>query len=125
MLFISVDLDFFYGADHGPEDVPAVLNSLFSFSSRWQGPSVWAICLSRPWLPDDAYAWTLLERSLQWLSSRPEFNVPELTLFNSQRVDTSRTAHAIRAEGRQLPMLRETDAPERVKTLLRELQERK
>jgi hypothetical protein len=125
MLFISIDLDFFYGADHGPEDIPAVFNSLFSFSSRWQGPAIWAICLSRPWLPDDVYAWTLLERSLQWLSSRPEFSAPELTLFNSRRVDTSRTAQAIRAEGRQVPMLRETDAPAHIKTLLHTLQERK
>jgi hypothetical protein len=125
MLFISIDLDFFYGADHGPEDIPAVFNSLFSFTSRWQGPAVWAICLSRPWLPDDAYAWTLLERSLQWLSLRPEFNAPELSLFNSRRVDTSRTAQAIRAAGREVPMLREMDAPARIKTLLRELQGRK
>jgi hypothetical protein len=124
-LFISVDLDFFYSADHGPEDVPAVLNSLFSFSSRWQGPVVWAICLSRPWLPDDPYAWTLLEKSLYWLSLRPEFNAPEITLFNSRRVDTSRTAQAIRAEGREVPILREADAPVHIKTLIRELQQRK
>jgi hypothetical protein len=124
-LFISVDLDFFYSEDHGPEDIPAVLNSLFSFSSRWHGPIVWAICLSRPWLPDDAYAWTLLDWCLHWLSFRPEFNAPELTLFNSRRVDTSRTAQAIRAEGREVPMLRETDAPVHIKALLRELQERK
>jgi hypothetical protein len=125
MLFVSIDLDFFYGADHGPEDISSVFNSLFSFSSRWHGPVAWAICLSRPWLPDDAYAWTLLERSLQWLSSRPEFNAPELSLFNSRRVDTSRTAQAIRAEGREVPMLRETDAPAHIKALLRELQGRK
>jgi hypothetical protein len=125
VLFISVDLDFFYYRDHGPEDIPAVLNALFSFASRWQGPVVCAICLSRPWLPDDAYAWTLLERSLQWLSARPEFSAPELTLFNSRRVDSSRTAQAIRAEGREPPQLREADAPAHIKTLLRELQARK
>jgi hypothetical protein len=124
-LFISIDLDFFYSNDYGPDDVPAVLNSLFSFSLRWHGPVVWAICLSRPWLPDDLYAWALLEKSLRWLSSRPEFNAPEVTLFNSQRIDTSRTVKAILAEGREVPMLRETDAPERVKALLRELQGRK
>jgi hypothetical protein len=125
MLFISVDLDFFYHKDHGPEDISTVLNSLFSFTLRWKGPVVWAICLSRPWLPDDFYAWTLLEKSLSWLSSRPEFNAPELTLFNSQRIDTSRTVKAILAEGREVPMLREINAPERVKMLIRELQERK
>jgi hypothetical protein len=124
-LFISIDLDFFYYKDHGPEDVPAVLNSLFSFSLRWQGPVVWAICLSRPWLPDDLYAWTLLEKSLYWLSSHHEFNAPEVTLFNSQRIDTSRTVQTILAEGKEVPVLRETDTPERVKTLIRELQERK
>jgi sulfur relay (sulfurtransferase) DsrC/TusE family protein len=125
MLFISIDLDFFYNKDYGLEDVPVVLDSLFSFSSRWHGPVVWAICLSRPWLPDDFYAWTLLEKSLYWLTSRPEFNVPELTLFGSKRVDTSRTVQAILAEGREVPMLREADAPERVKILIRELQRRK
>jgi hypothetical protein len=123
-LFISVDLDFFYSEDYGPEDIPPVLNSLFAFSSRWQGPVVWAICLSRPWLPDDRYAWTLLDRTLQWLHSRPEFNAAEITLFNSRRIDTSRTAQAIRAEGREIPALRETDAPEQIRTLIRELQER-
>jgi hypothetical protein len=125
VLFISVDLDFFYSENHAPQDLPSVLDSLFSFASRRNVPVVWAICLSRPWLPDDAYAWTLLDWCLQWLSARPEFNAPELTLFNSRRVDSSRTAQAIRAEGREVPMLRETNAPARVKTLLRELQERK
>ncbi|MDR0316588.1 MAG: hypothetical protein LBH97_06785 [Treponema sp.] len=123
MLFISIDLDFFYHRDHGPEDVPAVLNALFSFTSRWQGPVVWAICLSRPWLPDDSYAWTLLERSLQWLSAHPEFSTAEITLFNSRRIDSSRTAQAIRSEGQEPPLLRETDAPTHIKALLRELQE--
>jgi hypothetical protein len=124
MLFISVDLDFFYYRDHGPQDIPAVLNALFSFASRRQGPVACAICLSRPWLPDDAYAWTLLERCLQWLSAHPEFSAPEITLFNSPRVDSSRTAQAIRAEGRNPPMLRDTDAPTHIRTLIRELQER-
>jgi hypothetical protein len=124
-LFVSVDLDFFYHRDHGPQDIPAVLDSLFSFSSRWQGPVAWAICLSRPWLPNDAYAWALLEHSLQWLSARQEFGAAEITLFNSRRIDTSRTAQAIRAEGREIPKLRETDAPAYINALLRELKERK
>jgi hypothetical protein len=121
-LFISVDLDFFYSEDHRPEDVPSTLNALFSFSSRWQGSVVWAICLSRPWLPDDHYAWVLLEETLYWLCSRHEFSVPEITLFNSRRIDTSRTAEALRAEGREIPSLREIDVPEHIAALFRELQ---
>jgi hypothetical protein len=121
-LFISVDLDFFFGEDHGPQDVPSVLDALFSFSSRWQGRVVWGICLSRPWLPDDQYAWTLLEQSLNWLISRPEFAAPVVAIFNSRRIDTSRTAQAYRERGREIPALRERDAPESVLRLLRELQ---
>jgi hypothetical protein len=123
-LFISVDLDFFYSEDHVLDDVFSVFNSLFEFSSCWQGPVVWAICLSRPWLPDDLYAWNLLGQSLQWLSSRPEFDAVEITLFNSQRIDTSRTAQIFSAEGRKMPMLREEDAPEQIKIILWELQQR-
>jgi hypothetical protein len=123
-LFISVDLDFFYSEDHRPEDVPSVLNALFNFSSRWQGSVAWAICLSRPWLPDDRYAWILLEKTLYWLCSRPEFNVPEITLFNSRRIDTSRTAEALRAEGKEIPSLREIDVPEHIDALFRTLHER-
>jgi hypothetical protein len=120
-LFISVDLDFFYSEDHRPEDVPAVLNAIFYFASRWQGSVVWAICLSRPWLPDDHYAWILLEKTLYWLCSRPEFRVPEITLFNSRRIDTSRTAQDFHAQGREIPFLREEDTPFHIKSLINEL----
>jgi hypothetical protein len=116
-LFVSVDLDFFYSENHLPLDLPLVLDALFSSAARWRGPSVWAICLSRPWLPDDNYAWTLLDYCLNWLHSRPEFKVPEITLFNSRRIDSSRTAQAFHAEGREIPALREKDAPVHIKCL--------
>ena len=124
-LFISVDLDFFYSEDYGPEDVRPVLDALFAFSSRRHGRVVWAICLSRPWLPDDRYAWTLLEKCLYWLRSRREFLPPEITVFDNRRFDTSRTAEAFRAEGREPPVLREADTPENIRSIIRELQERK
>ena len=123
-LFVSVDLDFFYSEDHRPQDVKPVLDELFAFSSRWPGRLVWAFCLSRPWLPDDRYAWALLEQSLGWLASRPEFAPPVIGLFDSSRIDTSLNARAFRAEGRQIPVLRIEDMPERVRELLRELLER-
>jgi hypothetical protein len=121
-LFVSVDLDFFYSEDHGAQDIPASLDALFNLSSRWKGRVVWGICLSRPWLPDDRYAWTLLEQSLLWLRSRPVFAPVTVKLYNSRRIDTSRNARALRAEGRPIPVLREADTPESVKELLRELQ---
>ena len=123
-LFISVDLDFFYSGSNGPDDIPLVLDMLFSFSSRWQGPVAWAICLSRPWLPDDGYAWTLLERTLHWLDSRPEFLPPKIVLFTSSIVDTSMMAQAYRAESKEPPALREADTPEHIKTLLQKLADR-
>ena len=123
-LFISVDLDFFYSDYHSPRDVPAILDTLFAFSSRSQHPVVWAFCLSRPWLPNDDYAWALLEQTLRWLNSRPEFRAPEVTLFEGSRFDTSHTAQAFRAEGREMPFMREIDAPEQIKTLLWELEMR-
>ena len=124
-LFVSVDLDFFYSENHGPQDVFPVLDALFAFSSRRTGAVVWAFCLSRPWLPDDRYAWTLLEQCLSWLNSRREFRAPEITLFSSSRVDTSRTAEAFRAEGREVPALREADTPERIRALIGELWRRR
>ena len=123
-LFISVDLDFFYSEDYGPDDVPAVLQALFAFTAHWPGPAVWAICLSRLWLPSDNYAWTVLEKTLQWLCSRSEFHAPELTLFNSRRVDTSLAAQACRAEGREPPALREADTPAHIRALIQELLDR-
>ena len=124
-IFISVDLDFFYSEDHSPQDVSAVLDALFAFSSRLPCQAVWAFCLSRPWLPSDEYAWTLLEQALRWLNSRPEFRAPAITVFDSRRVDTSRKAQTLRAEGREMPILREADAPAHIKSLIRELEQRK
>jgi hypothetical protein len=91
-LFVSVDLDFFYRDHTSPDDVPAILDYLFAFSSNWKGPVVWGICLSRPWLPDDNYAWTLLEKTLTWLHSQSIFAPPEITVFDSPRIDTSNLA---------------------------------
>jgi hypothetical protein len=123
-LFISVDLDFFYSDYHLPRDVPAVLDALFDFSSRSQHPVVWAFCLSRSSLPSDDYAWALLEQTLRWLNSHPEFCAPEVTLFEGHIFDTSHTAQAFRAEGKEMPFLREIDAPDEIKMLLWELQMR-
>jgi len=123
-LFISVDLDFFYGDHKSPNDVPAVLDALFAFSLNWQVPIVWAVCLSRPWLPDDRYAWTLLEKALSWFHSRYEFKPPEITIFNSKRNDTSLLAQRLRAEGREAPFLKEEDIPEHIKELIQELNRR-
>ncbi|MDR3020043.1 MAG: hypothetical protein LBU66_03975 [Treponema sp.] len=120
-LFVSVDLDFFYSENYGARDVPSVLDALFSFSLRWQGGVVWAICLSRPWLPDDDSAWLFLEKSLDWLHTRTEFNTPEISLFNRHREDTSRTAQAILSEGREVPALREEDTPEHIKIKINRL----
>ncbi|MDR2922420.1 MAG: hypothetical protein LBU85_03635 [Treponema sp.] len=120
-LFVSIDLDFFAGEDYGPEDIPVVFDALFSFAARWQGPVIWAVCLSRPWLPDDRCAWLLLDRSLRWLRARAEFQPPEIALFDSRRNDTSRTAQAFRAQGLEPPVLREADAPEQIKALIIEL----
>jgi hypothetical protein len=130
-LFVSIDLDFFYSENHSSRDVPAVLDALFAFSSRSRGnrlpehPVAWAFCVSRPWLPSDDYAWTLLEQTLRWLCSRPEFFAPEITIFESHRFDTSQTALAFRAEGREMPFLREKDTPDQVKALIWELTRRK
>jgi hypothetical protein len=123
-LFISVDLDFFYSEYYSLREVPAVLDALFAFSSRSRHPVVWAFCLSRPWLPNDDYAWALLEQTLRWLNSHPEFRAPEITLFEGGRFDTSHTAQAFRAEGREMPFMRESDAPEQVTMLLWELEMR-
>jgi hypothetical protein len=123
-LFVSIDLDFFYSENHSPQDVPVVLDALFAFSSRSRHPVVWAFCVSRPWLPSDDYAWTLLEQTLRWLNSRPEFYSPEITIFESHRFDTSQTAQAFRAEGREMPFLREEDTPDQIKPLIWELEQR-
>jgi hypothetical protein len=113
VLFVSIDLDFFY-YDGTPRDIPPVFDRLLDFSLRRGGKIVWAVCVSRAWLPSDEYAWELLEESFAWLDSRAEFAVPVLTLFSGNRRDTSRRAEAFRAEGMEPPGLyqKEAEAPE-------------
>jgi hypothetical protein len=119
-LFVSIDLDFFYNEDYTPQDIPFVFNRILDYTLDWKGNAVWALCLSRAWLPSDEYAWALLEQSLMWLHSRTEFEKPELTLFTSYRYDTSRKAAAFRAEGMEPPgfFSREGDVPDYIKDLL-------
>ena len=124
-LFISIDLDFFYSEDYGPHNISAVFDTLFTFSSNWNGFVVWAISLSRPWLPYDNYAWELLAQSLSWLLYHQEFQAPKITLFNSPRIDTSFNAQAFRAEGKEIPVLQEENVPKQIKEFLRELSHRK
>jgi hypothetical protein len=125
-LFVSVDLDFFYAEDYTPRQVPSVLERLWIYSSKRKGRVFWAFCVSRAWLPDDDYAWELLEQSLRWLVSRGEFEAPEISLFSSRRHDTSRKAEAFRAEGGEPPGFyrREDAAPAPVRGLFLELRSR-
>jgi len=126
-LFISIDLDFFYSENISENDIPEVFGTLFSISSQWleSGSVVWAICLSRPWLPDVSYAWLLLEKALFWLCSRSEFHDIEIIdLFDSNRIDTSNLARAYSVKGMKMPVLHEADTPESIKELIRELLER-
>jgi hypothetical protein len=125
-LFVSIDLDFFYAEDYTPSRVQEVFEKLREYSCGRTGRVLWAICLSRAWLPDDNYAWELLEQSLRWLIPRTEFEVPEISLFSSRRHDTSRRAEAFRAEGRE-PLgfyRREADMPDSVRALLLEIRNR-
>jgi hypothetical protein len=126
-LFVSIDLDFFYAEDYTPSRVPEVFEKLWEYSRGRTGRVLWAICLSRAWLPDDDYAWELLEQSLKWLIPRTEFEVPEISLFSSRRYDMSRRAEAFRAEGREPPGFyqREADMPDSVRTLLLEIGNRR
>jgi hypothetical protein len=123
-LFISIDLDFFYADTYTPADIPAVFDALFEYSSRWQGKVIWALALSRPWLPDDEYAWELLRQSLHWFSCKSEFAPPELTLFTVQREDTSAKARAYREMGLAVPSFygRENEMPADIRDLLVKLQ---
>jgi len=90
-LFVSLDLDFFCIENNTPADIPYVFDTLFDFASRWQGKVIWALALSRPWLPNDEYAWDLLRQSLRWFSGKTEFAPPELTLFTVQLERYKRT----------------------------------
>jgi hypothetical protein len=101
-----------------------VFDALFDFASRWQGKVIWALALSRPWLPNDEYAWELLRQSLRWFSGKTEFAPPELTLFTVQREDTSAMAQSYRKNGLAPPSFygRETETPEDIRDLLEKLQ---
>jgi hypothetical protein len=121
ILFVSIDLDFFYRDRTSPDDVQVILDSLLAFSSNWKGPVAWGICLSRPWLPDDNYAWTLLEKTLTWIHSQSLFGLPEITVFDSPRTDTSNLARHFRTVGWEIPVLHEKDIPGHIMKLIQEL----
>jgi hypothetical protein len=123
VLFVSIDLDFFYSNTHTPRDIPPVFDRLLDFSLRWPGDTVWAVCVSRAWLPGAEYAWEVLEQSLAWLASKTEFASPELTLFSADRRDTSRRARAFGSMGIRPPGLyqKAEEMPVRIRRLLAEL----
>jgi hypothetical protein len=123
VLYISIDLDFFYNDTCMAGDIPFVFDRLLDFSLSWPGKVVWAVCVSRAWLPAAEYAWELFEQSLAWLVRRSEFAPPAYTVFSKARYDTSRRAAAFRAMGMEAPGLyrKEDEAPDRVKRLLEEL----
>jgi hypothetical protein len=126
-LFVSIDLDFFCTENNNPADIPFVFDTLFDFSSRWQGKVIWALALSRPWLPDDGYAWELLRQSLRWFNDRAEFAMPELTLFTAQREDTSAKARSYREKGLALPSFygREDEMPDDIRELFENISTKK
>jgi hypothetical protein len=119
-LFVSIDLDFFSIENNTPADIPYVFDVLFDFASQWQGKVVYAVALSRPWLPDDGYAWELLRQSLRWFSGKTEFASPGITLFSVQRKDSSAKARAYRETGLAVPSFygKENEMPEDVRDLL-------
>jgi hypothetical protein len=119
-LFVSIDLDFFSVEHNTPADIPFVFDALFDFASRWPGRVVYALALSRLWLPDDGHAWELLRQSLRWLSGKAEFAPPELTLFTVQREDSSAKARACREMGLAIPSFygRENEIPDDIRELL-------
>jgi hypothetical protein len=122
-LFISIDLDFFCIENNTPADIPLVFDTLFYLASRWQGKVMYALALSRPWLPDDKYAWELLRQSLRWFSGKTEFAPPVTTLFTAQREDTSAKARAYREIGLAIPSFygRENEMPDDIRDLFTEL----
>jgi hypothetical protein len=125
-LFVSIDLDFFFMENNTPADIPRVFDALFDFTSRWRGKAIWALALSRPWLPSDEYAWELLRQSLRWFSGRSEFAPPELTLFITQLEDTSARARSLRKAGLEVPSFygRENETPDDIRDLLEKLKAR-
>jgi hypothetical protein len=122
-LFISIDLDFFYTENNTPADIPFVFDALFDFASHWRGKVIYALALSRPWLPNDEYAWELLRQSLLWFNGKTEFASPEITLFTVQREDTSAKARAYRETGLAIPSFygRENETPDDIRELFTKL----
>ena len=67
----------------------------------------------------------MLEKSLFWLCSRPEFRSIEIVeLFDSRRNDTSNLAKVYRAMGNEILVLHEADTPENIRALIKELLDR-
>jgi hypothetical protein len=122
-LFVSIDLDFFYMKNSTPAGIPFVFDTLFDFASKWQGDVVWALALSRAWLPDDEYAWELLRQSLRWFCGKTEFAPPEVTLFTTLFEDTSRMARSWREKGLPMPSFygKEGETPADIKEMLEKL----
>jgi hypothetical protein len=126
-LFVSIDLDFFYTENNSPAEIPFVFDALLDFSSRWRGKVIWALALSRPWLPGDEYAWELLRQSLRWFrriaGGKTRFAPPELTLFTTRLEDTSGMARSYRRKGLPVPSFfgRENEMPGDIKELLEKL----
>jgi hypothetical protein len=124
-LFISIDLDFFCIENNTPADIPLVFDTLFDLASCWQGKVIYALALSRPWLPDDGYAWELLRQSLRWFSGKTEFAPPEITLFTLQHEDTSAKACVYRETGLTVPSFygRENEMPDDIRDLFAKLKQ--
>ncbi|GMO48625.1 MAG: hypothetical protein Pg6C_11220 [Treponemataceae bacterium] len=122
-LFVSIDLDFFTIENNTPADIPFVFGTLFDFASKWQGKVVWALALSRAWLPDDEYAWEVLRQSLRWLCGKTEFAPPEITLFTTQFEDTSAMARSWRQRGLPMPSFygKEGETPGDIREMLEKL----
>jgi hypothetical protein len=122
-LVVSIDLDFFYNENYTPNDIPSVFDKLFEFSVNRNANVFWAVCISLAWLPDVDYGWQLLEQSLAWLISKNAFAAPLITVFTSNRYDTSRKAESFRAGGTAPPSfyLKEDTMPGHIKRLFGEM----
>jgi hypothetical protein len=120
ILFVSIDLDFFYQEDYSPRALPFVFDSLLEYSLLSKQKVLWAVCLSYAWLPSQ-YAMELLQAALEWFLSKDAFSAPAVTLFSAQRRDTSAAAEAYRAEGKEPPALTRGALPSAVMELLQKL----
>ncbi|GHT84855.1 hypothetical protein FACS1894137_08400 [Spirochaetia bacterium] len=96
-----------------------MFDALFEYASRWNGEVIWALCLSRAWLPSDSYAWELLRQSLLWFSGKTEFAPPELTLFTKYRDDQSMMFREFHKRGLEAPVFfgREKEMPDDIRDL--------